>query len=89
MERREVLLDLLSKSVWTYQDIMKYDSNIKSKPTAIKMKNRAIAEFDGGVAYGLKYAKTDSVLKCYGTTRDEEIKRLRELNEIDLQKRNI
>lgn len=66
-------LDLLNLPVWTYKEIMQFDNNIKSKATAIKVKNRAIKEQNGVVKYGTKYVKTDSVLALYGTTREEEL----------------
>lgn len=66
-------LDLLKLPVWTYKEIMQFDNNIKSKATAIKVKNRAIKEQNGVVKYGTKYVKTDSVLALYGTTREEEL----------------
>lgn len=81
MERQTQLKDLLSMSVWTYREIMKYNTKIRSKTTAIKIKNMAVKEFDGAVPYGSKYVKTDSVLNCFGTTREKEIERLRQLNE--------
>lgn len=84
------LFSLLSMPCWTYKEIMLYDTKIKSKATAIKVKNRAIKEFDGSVSYGTQYVKTDSVLSLYGTNREKELNLLKELvNEEELHKTNI
>lgn len=73
----ETRIDLLSKSAWNYNDIMSYYPKIKSRPTAIKIKDRAIKEFNGGVKYGSIYATVESVLNLFGTNREEEMKKLK------------
>jgi len=78
--------NLILQPCWTYREIMKYDKSIKSKATAIKLKDRAIKENNGSVKYGSQYAKTDSVLALYGTDRLTEIKVLKGLLEDELQK---
>ncbi len=85
-------INLLKKPAWTYKDIMEFDNNIKSSATAIKIKNRAIKEFNGSVPFGTQYVKADSVLAIYGANRETEIKLLRELidekklDQTDIQK---
>lgn len=83
-------INLLKKPVWTYKDIIAFDEEIKSPATAIKVKNRAIKEHNGGVLYGTQYVKTDSVLALYGTSRENEIQLLKELinakEELDQEK---
>ena len=80
-ERIAELHDLIALPCWTYREIMRYDDKIKSKATAIKIKERAIKEENGAVKYGSQYAKTDSVLALYGTSRLNEITVLRKLLE--------
>jgi len=58
---------------WTYKEIMSYFPHIKSKTTAIKIKNRAIQECDGKVKFGDNLVLADSVLKLMGTSREKEI----------------
>ena len=65
--------DLILMPCWTYREIMEY-FGIKSKTTAIKVKNRAIKEQFGSVPYGSQFVKTDSVLALYGTSRLKEMK---------------
>ena len=72
-------MELLSKSAWDYRDIMEYFPTIKSAPTAIAIKDRAIKEFDGGVKYGSKYATVESVLNLFGTNRDYEINTIKKM----------
>jgi len=72
-------VNLLKKPVWTYKDIMEFDDTIKSPATAIKVKDRGIKEQNGGVSFGTKYVKVDSILALYGTSREQEIKLLKEL----------
>ena len=72
-------LELLSRSAWGYKDIMEYFPKVKSAPTAILIKNRAIREFDGKVKYGDEYATVESILNLFGTNRDYEIKALKNL----------
>jgi len=83
-------INLLKKPVWTYKDIIEFDDEINSGATAIKVKNRAIKEQNGGVLYGTQYVKTDSVLALYGTSREKEILILKELinakEELDQEK---
>ena len=64
--------ELLSMPTWTYREIMLY-LGVKSKTTAIRIKARAIKENGGGVPFGSKYVKTDSVLALYGTSRKQEL----------------
>lgn len=71
------LKNLLLQPAWSYAEIMKYRDC--SKPTAIRIKDRAIKEFKGGVPYGSHLAKTDSVLALFGTTIENEIKKLNEV----------
>ena len=71
------LLVLIKKPVWTYKDIMLFDSNIKSATTAERIKKRAIKEYNGAVKFGTQYVKTDSVLALYGTSRENEMKLFR------------
>ena len=62
-------------------------ADITSKTTAIKVKNRATKLFGGEVPYGSQYVKTDSVLRLLGSSREEELRLLKELlNEEELQK---
>lgn len=68
---------LISKPSWTYQDIMSY-LNV-SKATAIKIKKRAIKECGGAVKFGDNFVLTDSVLSLYGSSRENEIKILKEI----------
>lgn len=70
-------LELLSKPVWTYRDIMAYYGY--SKPTAIKAKNTAIKAYNGKVSYGNQYATIDSVLELFGTNRITEIEKLKQM----------
>lgn len=79
MEEVVKRINLLKKPTWTYKDIMEFDTEIKSSTTAIKVKDRAIKEQSGEVPFGTKYVKADSVLALYGTTREHEIRLLREL----------
>jgi len=65
-------LDLLALPAWTYREIMLY-LGVKSKTTAIRIKARAIKENGGGVPFGSKYVKADSVLALYGTSRKQEL----------------
>ena len=65
--------DLILMPCWTYREIMEY-FGIKSKTTAIKIKNRAIKDQFGSVPYGSQFVKTDSVLALYGTSREREIR---------------
>ena len=65
--------ELLTMSAWTYHEIMEYFPFIKSKTTAIRIKQRAIKEFQGSVPYGTQLVKSDSVLALYGTTREKEL----------------
>lgn len=69
--------ELVLKSTWTYKDIMEWCE--VSKATAIKIKDRAIKEANGGVKFGSHMATVDSVLSLYGTTRDREVEILRRL----------
>lgn len=82
MERLDYLITLITKPVWTYKDIMKFDNNIKSPATAERIKTRAIKEYNGAVAFGTQYVKTDSVLALYGTNRIKELEILRKENEL-------
>lgn len=68
---KESKLALLLKPVWTYRDIMTY-FEVKSKTTAIRIKNRAI-KAGGAVPYGTKYVKSDAVFALFGTEREREI----------------
>jgi len=68
-------IDLLSNPVWTYKEIMQFDTSIKSKNTAIKIKDR-VKNIYGSVLRGPQYCKSEDVLKLYGTTREDEMKRL-------------
>lgn len=61
-------------SSWSYIEIMEYFKVCKT--TAIKIKNRAIKEHNGSIAYGSNLAKTDSILALYGTSRKEELNAL-------------
>lgn len=70
-------LELLSKTVWTRADIMAFCD--VSKTQATKIKNRAVAEFDGGCPYGDAYVKVDSVLALFGTTTKQQVERLSSL----------
>ena len=88
MSDAEIRLNLISMPCWTYKEIMAY-TNTNSKTTAIKIKNRATNLFGGKVPYGSQYVKTDSVLQLFGSSREEELKLLKELlNEEELQKVN-
>lgn len=89
MSNAEQRIELLNKPIWTYRDIRLFDKSIKSDATALKIKRRAVVEFNGSVAYGSKYVKTDSVLSLYGTTRENEIKLLRELLNEKLQEEDV
>ena len=64
--------ELLSMPTWTYREIMLF-TGVKSKTTAIRIKDRAISENGGAVPFGSKYVKTDSVLALYGTSRKQEL----------------
>lgn len=64
--------EILERPTWTYREIMLY-LGVKSKTTAIRIKARAIKENGGGVPFGSKYVKTDSVLALYGTSRKQEL----------------
>lgn len=64
--------ELLRMPAWTYREIMDY-LDVKSKTTAIRIKQRAIDEKDGAVPFGTKYAKADSVLALFGTSREAEL----------------
>ena len=72
--------ELLSRFVWTYHEIMDYFPHVKSKTTAIRIKKRAIQEYNGSVPYGTEYVKTDSVLALFGTSREQELKIINEVN---------
>ena len=79
MGRKEELLTLLTKSVWTTQDILVYDNTLNSRQSATNVKTRAVNEFNGAVPYGKKFVLADSVLALYGTTREREIERLKKM----------
>lgn len=64
---------MLTSVSWTYQDIMTYFPHIKSKTTAIKIKNRAIDECGGKVKFGDHLVLVDSVLRLMGTSQKQEI----------------
>jgi len=64
--------ELLRLPAWTYREVMEY-LGVKSKTTAIRIKQRAICEQAGSVPFGAKYATTDSVLALFGTTREAEL----------------
>lgn len=72
-------ISLLSKSAWSYRDIMDYYPHIKSAPTAIKLKNRAIKTYDGSVPYGSEFATSESILKLFGTDRQKEIETINKI----------
>lgn len=74
-------LELLSKSIWTYRDIMAYYGY--SKPTAIKAKNTAIKAYNGKVSYGSQYVTIDSILELFGTNRLNEINKLKQMIKTD------
>lgn len=67
-------LELLTKTVWTRADIMEYCD--VSSTQATKIKNRAIAEFDGSCPYGDSYVKVESVLALFGTNTKQQVERL-------------
>ena len=67
--------------VWTYHEIMQYFPHANSKTTAIKIKQRAIKEYQGSVSYGTEYVKTDSVLALIGTSREKELSILKRNND--------
>lgn len=69
--------ELLTMSAWTYHEIMDYFPQIKSKTTAIRIKQRAINEMNGSIPYGTQYVKSDSVLALYGSSREKELSILR------------
>jgi len=69
--------ELLIKPTWSYKEIMAWC--YVSKTTAIKIKDMAIKENDGGVQYGSHLVKTDAVLAYYGTTREKELKLYRDM----------
>ena len=65
--------ELLLKPVWTYTDIMDYLDVSSTK--AFTIKKEAIKN-GGSVQYGVHYVKCDTVLKLYGTSREEELQAL-------------
>lgn len=65
--------EILEIPCWSYKEIMSYYTHIKSKSTAIRMKNEAIKKFNGSVPYGNHLASRDSVLKMLGTTVEREL----------------
>jgi len=67
--------ELLRMPAWTYREIMEY-LDVRSKTTAIRIKQRAIDEKDGAVPFGTKYVKSDSVLALFGTNRERELSML-------------
>ena len=64
--------EILRLPAWTYREIMDY-LGVKSKTTAIRIKQRAIDEKGGAVPFGAKYVTANSVLALYGTTREAEL----------------
>lgn len=87
----EERFNLIKQPTWTYKEIMKFDNNIKSKTTAIRVKNRAIKEQNGSVKFGTQYVSTDAVLALYGTSRENELKILKGIinNEEELHKAEV
>lgn len=75
-------IELLQKPVWTYKDIMCFFGRF-GKTKANDIKNKVI-ENGGGIKYSTKYVKTESVLNYFGTTREEEIKVLKETEESEV-----
>lgn len=72
-------ISLLSKSAWNWRDITKYYPHIKSKPTAIKVKNMAIKNHNGTVPYGSEFATSESILNLFGSSRLEEIQKINKI----------
>jgi hypothetical protein len=64
-------IKVLQKSVWNYKDIETYAGVAEAKAYQILM--TAQEQFNGRVPYGSGYAKADSVLKIFGTSRKEEL----------------
>lgn len=83
--------DLLMQPVWTVSDIMFYfNQNIKSKPTAYRIKNMARDLYNGRTTLGKQYIKRDAVLQCFGTTAEAELKNIRlVVDNEELQKRDL
>jgi hypothetical protein len=63
---------ILSKAVWNCKDIEIYCGCSRTK--AYRLLNLAKDKFNGAVPLGVGYAKSDSVLALYGTSRNEEMK---------------
>ena len=76
----ETRLDLLATPVWSIKNIKDY-LGVKSATTAIKLKKRAISEFNGSVPYGSQFVSRDSFLKMLGTTLENEISKLKIIKE--------
>lgn len=75
---------VLSKAVWTYTDIMSWKEC--NKDTAYKFLRRAQNECGGTVKAGVQYAKTDSVLSLFGTSRKEELSIYEQIAEVPVSK---
>lgn len=76
-------LELLAKPSWSYKDIMEYfPDRASSTATATKIKNRAIAEYNGSVRFGNNLVSTDSVLQMFGSSREKEIAIISAMNEV-------
>lgn len=69
--------ELLAKPYWDYHDIAEYFDCGTTK--AIEIKKQAINIYDGNIKYMSQYAKIDSILKCFGTTRANEIEIINKL----------
>lgn len=84
----EKRLEILSKSAWTYKDIMNYYDIGSTR--ACEMKARAIAEFNGSLKYMSDKVKADSVLVMNGTSREREIAILKSIlkGEMNVQNQN-
>lgn len=78
MEDVKKKFNLLMQPVWTTNDIITYfGDRVKSKPTAYRFKNMARDKYNGQTNLGKQYVKRDSVMLCFGTTTENEIKNMR------------
>lgn len=72
-------LEILQKPIWSYRDVMVFAQCKENK--AYKLIARAQREFDGSVPYGSGFAKSDSILAIFGTTRLKELEIANALSE--------
>lgn len=72
-------LEMLAKPSWSAKDIQAYFDVCKNKSYDIF--NKAKNKFNGVVCVGVTNANTDSVLRCFGSSRMTEIEIIKKILE--------